>query len=1482
MTRKQIGGVCGAILLAVITPLLVLALMHAVDDTAHAQPANFTKISVPDFGQHSENWCWVAAAANSFWWYAYNVPGEEGLLGGGSAPYPWEATDPNSQNAADPCWYDSNDLLQGYGGPLPIPGYRQILSMIAQTTFMDANQNGIQDAGEASYCYNQGVEKWDYLIGLRDYVNNYGSGLAVHDIIDPARCGVGTGMLPIPQNPPAATFNTLDPCGPMGGGVPGVNQVVRTPTFLDYQTELSNGQDVLLWMESTSLETAHVVTGVGYNTAPAPGTITISDPWTHSTCPDHDDCWPLMALPNGLMPDHNNAPGHAVGPYDTCTVTGDGVSGPFTMNCAGTNWTIVDMIFVSPATGADIKVLTFYSDPEGPFTFDVSTYNVINLIEDKHNNGPLDADVDVWWSIDLIEDRDGDGIPDINVRWEADPDAGDICTYQGAFVACGEGDGPGTGGSGDGFPSLTGDNCEDDIDNDGDTTCDVNGCTAYPNSPDPDCGDIDDIHITISLPVSIGDVVSRPLKMHCKPRSDTEPYTLTLYNDEWPVEMEDPDPDNNSQQLDIDVTCQQADPHYKAYSIWNPTAPSVNEYVLLEDQFHTQDLVHVTYPEELMTPAIKYLDGLYAGGGFATSHLKCYDIEGMPDADASVNLTHQFGTETDIYVGTAERLCMPVLKAIAPDPPTGTLATDPHYVCYSIDGDAPPPGLIIDLETQFGIEPDVELDSTGAGWLCAPAKKNGEGSLDAPHLRCYDIVAGTAPGFTVNLQTQFPLPEENVDVLFPVTMCIPTEKQIGGDADVKILDQTIYDADCSSPPPTDIDVSEDLVICVDKVLHNNGPLTPVNVDIVKTATAPPGCTILPTNPTDQVPLLDVSVDVSHQEWFTIHCDEPSTHGPFTIDNVISIKDPGITDPDPLNNVASSSFDVNAWAYADVKIEGQQILAGDCLNPVPDEISVSEDVDICVLKLLHNNGPYAAGPVQVQVTKTASASPGAEIVPPTHTEQLELYFSDVVPHTEHFTIHCSEPSTHTFYIDNDVLIKDEHVIDPDGASAHSEIDVDCLASSDIKITSQAFLDPPSQITAGIPEVVTLRKQLHNNGPYGPVTVDIDKTAYTDSPDATIAPPSASAQAVLPVSSTVIHDEDFTISCSTPGIYTYTVDNDVTSKEPHISGSDFESTDLVVECLEGAQVIKWVQMPDESPNGLDVSAYEPFVLADDFLCTESDMIMEIDFWASWFGDAPPIGDPNQVAFILSLHSDVPAGIDLPYSHPGDVLWTYGFDPFECIVEPWGLGDEGWLEPPDMYLPSADSQIWLYSCPIPEPYWFQQAEGTIYWLDVQAIPLGPEMFGWKTSMEHWNDDGVWSTGAEPIDPLNWYGELLYPPGHPLFPASIDLSFQIWGQACASGVDTDLDGFNDDVECYLPTDSRDDCTDNPGVHDAWPLDVNMDRFVTVGGDILPFRGRIGAWGGPPADPNWMQRLDINMDNFLTVGGDVLPFRGMVGASCV
>ncbi|MEZ6190813.1 MAG: hypothetical protein R3C45_05920 [Phycisphaerales bacterium] len=105
----------------------------------------------------------------------------------------------------------------------------------------------------------------------------------------------------------------------------------------------------------------------------------------------------------------------------------------------------------------------------------------------------------------------------------------------------------------------------------------------------------------------------------------------------------------------------------------------------------------------------------------------------------------------------------------------------------------------------------------------------------------------------------------------------------------------------------------------------------------------------------------------------------------------------------------------------------------------------------------------------------------------------------------------------------------------------------------------------------------------------------------------------------------------------------------------------------------------QLPD--PNGWDIDVTTDTVY-DDFLCTQTGPIEDLHFWASWRGDL--IG---QIAcwIDVSLHKDVPANIDLPYSHPDSVmysdpntLWFQRFLPGQFTQRPYGTGDQGWLAP------------------------------------------------------------------------------------------------------------------------------------------------------------------------------------------------------------
>ena len=99
-----------------------------------------------------------------------------------------------------------------------------------------------------------------------------------------------------------------------------------------------------------------------------------------------------------------------------------------------------------------------------------------------------------------------------------------------------------------------------------------------------------------------------------------------------------------------------------------------------------------------------------------------------------------------------------------------------------------------------------------------------------------------------------------------------------------------------------------------------------------------------------------------------------------------------------------------------------------------------------------------------------------------------------------------------------------------------------------------------------------------------------------------------------------------------------------------------------------------------------------------------------------------------------------------------------------------------------------------------------------------------------------------------------------------------------CSPGVDTDIDGFNNNVECYLTTDPADACPDVLYTDDAWPLDIDMSKDVSVTGDVFKYRGRIGA---RPGDANWWQRLDLDQSGDISVTGDVFKFRGKIGQMC-
>ncbi|MCP4166137.1 MAG: hypothetical protein GY759_09620 [Chloroflexi bacterium] len=183
----------------------------------------------------------------------------------------------------------------------------------------------------------------------------------------------------------------------------------------------------------------------------------------------------------------------------------------------------------------------------------------------------------------------------------------------------------------------------------------------------------------------------------------------------------------------------------------------------------------------------------------------------------------------------------------------------------------------------------------------------------------------------------------------------------------------------------------------------------------------------------------------------------------------------------------------------------------------------------------------------------------------------------------------------------------------------------------------------------------------------------------------------------------------------------------------------------------------QNPD--PNGWDVRAYEPVVVADDFQCTESGLITNVVFWGSWLDDQ--VGQVTDIH--LSFHDDDRTG---EYSKPGNLLWEWDTQVFDVqeIVPP---SPQGWFDPLEGIVEQENhTRYFRYDVPIPAEIAFDQEEETIYWLDIQVTTDGA-MFGVKTSLEHFEDDAVWGNGdggwQELIDPFTG--------------ASLDLAFDIQG---------------------------------------------------------------------------------------------------------
>lgn len=208
--------------------------------------------------------------------------------------------------------------------------------------------------------------------------------------------------------------------------------------------------------------------------------------------------------------------------------------------------------------------------------------------------------------------------------------------------------------------------------------------------------------------------------------------------------------------------------------------------------------------------------------------------------------------------------------------------------------------------------------------------------------------------------------------------------------------------------------------------------------------------------------------------------------------------------------------------------------------------------------------------------------------------------------------------------------------------------------------------------------------------------------------------------------------------------------------------------VVMFVAGGALADWVpgdghkmhfpQLPN--PNGWDVDVTSG-VVADDWKCSQTGPVSDIHFWISAEND----NYGNGIDFIdVRIYDDVPAqGGD--YSRPGNEKWFRRVeDPDDqgtgtkFTIRGPETGDQGWFTPPISWK-KPDHQFYyqINIKDIQNP--FDQVVENIYWLEIHIVTnavgagVDPPYFGWKTSLDHWNDDAVFEASdgswAELYDP-------------------------------------------------------------------------------------------------------------------------------------
>ena len=200
-----------------------------------------------------------------------------------------------------------------------------------------------------------------------------------------------------------------------------------------------------------------------------------------------------------------------------------------------------------------------------------------------------------------------------------------------------------------------------------------------------------------------------------------------------------------------------------------------------------------------------------------------------------------------------------------------------------------------------------------------------------------------------------------------------------------------------------------------------------------------------------------------------------------------------------------------------------------------------------------------------------------------------------------------------------------------------------------------------------------------------------------------------------------------------------------------GAGGDPQGLNTSCLTRAYCrdLKWAQPPTHSPLSPNPECFWGWdegsvydlgpVVADDYLCQDPLPITDVHWWGSYFDWSDP--DPPSWApgsFHIGIWTDVPAGVDQPFSHPGTMLRQWVVDRGDLNERRVGCDFH-----PDFT--SVPETCFRYDFIIPQEQWFYQpgpGDPTVYWVSIAAVyegDPGDNPWGWKTREHHFGDDAV-----------------------------------------------------------------------------------------------------------------------------------------------